>query len=155
MIIQFVTIVVAILFMAISCAMGNSLADGLLRFVDINTLLCLLLLSLPILAWSGLWKDYVRAFKLLNKNYSCRLGEMRRTKEAVGFMQKQILCAGVITTIYPLIYILGLLTDNLSELGPSVAAVFIGVLYTSILELLHLPLQMEVKRRIIDYMEEE
>lgn len=155
MIIQFITIIVAIIFMALSCAMGTSWTEGLIRFLDVNTLLCIMLLSLPILVWSGLWKDYVRAFKLLNKKYSCRLGEMRRTKEAVGFMQKQILCAGVITTIYPLIYILGLRTDNLAELGPNVAAVLISILYTTILELLHLPLQMEVKRRIIDYMEEE
>ena len=41
------------------------------------------------------------------------------------------------------------------ELGPNVAVILLTAFYVAIFEMLLLPVQLEVKRRIIDYMEAE
>lgn len=114
----------------------------------------ILLLSLPILVKNGLFKDFIRVFKMQSKKYSCSLSDMRRSLDVVELMQKQVLYAGGITTIVPIIYVLCSI-DNMASLGPNMAVALMTVFYTAILELFLLPLQIELKRRIIDYMEEE
>lgn len=42
--------------------------------------------------------------------------------------------------------------SDLESLGPSLAVAILTVLYAMIFEMLLLPLQLEAKRRIIDYM---
>ncbi len=154
MMIELVTIIVTMLALALMYTGGQGFGLAIAGFIDIPALICILMLSLPILAKGGLWNDFTRAFRLMNKKYSCRLCEMRRTKDAVELMQKQILFAGVITTISPFIYILHNITE-LSLIGPNISVALIAILYTAFLELLLLPLQVEVKKRIINYMEEE
>lgn len=123
-------------------------------FLDIPSLICILVLSIPILLRNGLWKDFFRAIKLMNSKYVCRLCELKRTLDAVELMQKQVLYAGAISTIAPIVYILHRLTEP-AQLGPNISLALIAALYTAVLELLLLPLQLEAKKRIIDYMEEE
>lgn len=101
-----------------------------------------------------LFKDFIRAFKLQSKKFSCSLSDMRRSLDVVELMQKQILYAGGVTTIVPIIYVL-CTNDNMASLGSNMAVALMTVFYTAILEILLLPLQIELKRRIIDYMEEE
>ena len=123
-------------------------------YMNLPSLICLMVLSLPILARNGLWKDFIRAFKLLNKKYHCGLSEMKRSLEAVQLMQKQILYAGIVITLLSMIYIL---LTNLAweQFSANLGIALIEILYAAILELLLLPLHFETKRRIIDYMEEE
>ena len=71
-------------------------------------------------------------------------------------MQKQILYAGIIVTSISTIYVLT--TQSVHDgnvIAVCMAVALIPVLYTAIAELLFLPLQMEIKRRLIDYMEAE
>ena len=117
-------------------------------------MICIFVFCIPILLRNGLWKDFIRAIKLMKKTYTCRLSELKRTLDAVELMQKQVLYAGIISTIAPFIYILHRLSEP-AQIGPNISVALIVVLYTAILELLLLPLQVEVKKRIIDYMEEE
>lgn len=152
MIIEIIIIVIVILFMAFSTAGGVGIV--LLGSLDIISLICILVLALPMLARHGVWSDLVRGFKLMSKKYSYTLGELKKTKDAIEFLQKQILYAGVITTIFPLIYILKSVKDMIL-LAPNISVALIAILYTAILELLLLPLQVEAKRQIINYMEEE
>lgn len=118
--------------------------------LDLPTLLILLLMSLPILFACGLWKDFIRVFSLGKADYT--LSELKRTKEAIGLLQKQILYAAVLVGFYQAIVILHRLMD-LSLLGPMIAIICIGGLYAVILEFLLMPLKVYVQKRIIDYME--
>lgn len=120
--------------------------------LDFPSLIIVLIFTVPVLFKGGVWKDFVRAWKLLRKDYTCHLGELRRTLDVVEMMQKQLVYAGIICVLMSLITILGQLSSP-EHLGPNLAVAILTLLYTMILEMLLLPLQLEVKRRIIDYME--
>lgn len=122
--------------------------------IDLPSLVIILILTVPVLLRGGMWKDFKRAWKLLRKDYICHLGELRRTLDVVEMMQKQVIYAGIISLLMSLITILHCLSDPMS-LGPNMAVAILTMLYAVCFELLLLPLQLEVKRRIIDYMEED
>ena len=75
---------------------GLGVGHVLTMLLDAPTIVTILMLSLPILLWNGMWKDFVRGFRLLKKGYTCSLAEMKRTQDVVELMQKQIICAGII-----------------------------------------------------------
>lgn len=126
--------------------------DSIAFFLDPPSLVIILALTVPVFFRGGIWKDFLRAWKLLKKNYTCHLSEIRRSLDAVEMMQKQLFYAGIISMLLSLIHILGMLTE-LESLGPNLAVAILTMLYAVIFEMLLLPLQIEAKRRIIDYME--
>ncbi len=147
-------IISIVLGMVLMCCLGETGGTSLVGFLDLPSLVLILVLTLPVLFRNGLGKDFLRAFKLLKKSYHCRLGELRRTLDAVEMMQKQIIWAALIIMVVSFIQVLAHI-NALQLIGPNVAVVCLSILYVSMMELLLLPLQFEVKRRIIDYMEEE
>lgn len=124
----------------------------LVFLIDAPSLIIMLVFTVPVLLKSGTWKDFKRAWLLLNRNYTCHLSELRRTLDVVEMMQKQVIYAGVISMLMTFINILHRLSD-MASLGPSLAVAILTMLYALLFEMLLLPLQLEVKRRIIDYME--
>lgn len=132
---------------------GFGLELSRLRYLlDVPSLIIVLVFTVPVLFRNGVWRDFIRAWRLLRKEYTCHLSELRRTLDVVEMMQKQVIYAGVICMLLSLISILGFLSD-LASLGPMMAVAILTLLYAVIFEMLLLPLQLEVKRRIIDYME--
>lgn len=125
---------------------------GIVFLLDFPSLIIILALTVPVLLRGGIWKDFVRAWKLLHKNYTCHLSEIRRSLDVVEMLQKQMIYAGIISMLLSLIHILGALSD-LASLGPNLAVAILTMLYAVIFEMLLLPLQMEARRRIMDYME--
>lgn len=152
MIIEILIIIMGVLLMNFSLISNGGGLHNLVYCIDFPTLICILVLSLPILIRKGMWRDFFRAFSMLKKTFVCTLGDLKRTKEAVAMMQKQVLYAGIVTSAMGIVYVLGQL-DDLSGLGPCMAVVVLSILYMAILELLMLPLQYEVKQRLITYME--
>lgn len=122
------------------------------NLVDIPSVIILMIFTVPVLFKGGMWRDFKRAWQLLNKSYSCRLSELRRTLDVVEMMQKQILYAGSVCLLMTMIAVLHMLSD-LASLGPNLAVAILTMLYALFFEMLLLPLQFEVKRRIIDYMD--
>jgi flagellar motor component MotA len=132
---------------------GGSVGQAFAMCIDLPSLISILILTVPVLLRKGIWKDLCRAFHFVRRNYKCSLADMKRSLEALEFTQKQILCAGVITSIFGIIGVCSNMTD-LSKIGPSLAIVVLPLLYTAFLELLLLPMHVEIKGRIINYMEE-
>lgn len=124
----------------------------LIFLFDPPSFIIILVFTVPLLLTGGVWKDFVRGWKLLNKSYTCRLSELRRTQDVVGLMQKQVGYAGILSMLLSAIQILHTLSDPAS-LGPFCAVAILVVVYAVVIEMLLLPLQMETKRRIIDYMD--
>ncbi len=149
MIMEIISVVLGLFLM---CAIPTN--GSVVWFIDPPSALLLLVLTIPVLFRNGLGKDVLRAFKLLKKSYNCRLGELRRTLDAVEMMQKQIIWAAIIIMMISFIQALAYISDPAS-IGPSVAVACLSILYAAVMEMLLLPLQIEAKRRIIDYMEEE
>ena len=69
-------------------------------------------------------------------------------------IQKQIWYAGILTMMVSVMYVMVNISDP-SLLGPNIAVVVLTMFYAVILEMLLLPMVLEVKGRIINYMELE
>lgn len=119
---------------------------------DLQSLVIMLVFIVPSLVRGGVWKDFKRAFFLLKKGYTCHLSELRRTQDVLEMLQKQVVYAGIMVMLLTFINIMRQLSDPAS-LGPNLAVAILTVLYATIVEMLLLPLHLEVKRQIINYME--
>lgn len=151
MIVEIISIMVGIILL-VTYGYGEISPRRFLFLMDVPSLIIILIFTVPVLFRGGVWKDFKRAWRLLRKDYSCHLSEIRRSLDVVEMLQKQVLYAGVISLLLTLILILGMLSD-LASLGPNLAVAILTMLYAMIIEMLLLPLQLEAKRRIIDYME--
>ena len=131
----------------------NMAGGGKMSFlIDLPSLIIILVFTGPLLCRGGIWKDFARGWKLLKKSYTCRLSELRRTQDVVEMVQKQVGYAGILSMLLTVIHILRMLSRP-SSLGPLCAVAILTLLYAVVIEMLLLPLQLEVKRRIIDYVE--
>lgn len=124
----------------------------LVYLIDFPSLIIILVFTAPVLFGNGMWKDFKRAFSLLRKKYTCHLSELKRTLDVVEMMQKQLIYAGIIGMLLSFIHLMRMLSDPAS-IGPNLSVAILTMFYALLLEMLLLPLQLEVKRRIIDYME--
>ncbi len=154
MIMEIISIVGGMIFLILMTYTGGDRTFALSWFIDFPTLLVMVIFVVPVLMRGGMWKDFKRAFQLLKKRYDCRLSELRRTKDVLEMIQKQIWYAGILTMMVSIMYIMVNISDP-SLLGPNVAISILTLFYTVVLEMLLLPLQLEVKRRIINYMDLE
>lgn len=151
MIMEIVSIILGVVLL---CTIdGGGFGIYRLRYLlDIPSIVIMLLLTAPVLFRNGVWKDFKRAWRLLNRNYTCHLSELRRSLDVVEMVQKQVIYAGGLGVLLSLITMLHDLSDP-ATLGPYMAVIILTMLYALIIEMMFLPLQLEVKRRIIDYME--
>lgn len=154
MIMEIVSIMLGILILL--ATEGGFFQEGLRNIanvlVDLPSLIIILVFTVPVLIRNGVWKDFKRAFFLLKKGYACHLSELKRTQDVLEMLQRQVFCAGIVAMLLTFINIMRSLSD-LASLGPNMAVAVMTVLYATVIEMLLLPLQLEVKRRIIDFME--
>lgn len=154
MIMEIVSIMLGILILLVT--EGGFFQEGLRNIanvlVDLPSLIIILVFTVPVLIRNGVWKDFKRAFFLLKKGYACHLSELKRTQDVLEMLQRQVFCAGIVAMLLTFINIMRSLSD-LALLGPNMAVAVMTVLYANVIEMLLLPLQLEVKRRIIDFME--
>lgn len=154
MIMEIVSIMLGILILLVT--EGGFFQEGLRNIanvlVDLPSLIIILVFTVPVLIRNGVWKDFKRAFFLLKKGYACHLSELKRTQDVLEMLQRQVFCAGIVAMLLTFINIMRSLSD-LASLGPNMAVAVMTVLYATVIEMLLLSLQLEVKRRIIDFME--
>lgn len=123
-------------------------------FVDLPSLLLILLLSIPILISSGLLKDFNNAFHIaLGKKKSNGLIEIKRALEAVNMMIWTFLCSGLFLFLASMITVLHSLDDP-SYLGPVISVSLLCFIYGAALALLLLPIKAILQVRIIEFMPE-
>ncbi len=154
MIMEMISIVGGMAFLILMTYTGGDKTFTLGWFVDFPTILIMIIFVVPVLMRGGVWKDFRRAFKLLRKDFTCHLSELRRTKDVLEMIQKQVWYAGILTMMVSVMYVMVNISDP-ALLGPNIAVVVLTMFYAVILEMLLLPLLLEVKRRIINYMELE
>ena len=153
MLMELVSILLGIVLLgAIDYGSGAIRLSGIMFLIYLLSMLIILALTAPVLFRGGIWNDFLRAWKLLKRSYTCHLSEIRRSLDVVEMLQKQLIYAGIISMLLSFIHVLGNMSD-LASLGPNVAVAILTMLYAVIFEMLLLPLQIEAKRRIIDYME--
>ncbi len=155
MIMEMISILFGILILLVAEGGFGQEGGGLLQaasfLFNMPSFVIILVFTVPLLVRGGVWREFIRAFQLLKKSYSCHLSELRRTQDVLEMLQRQVFCAGILAMLCTFIMIMRELS-SLAMLGPKLAVAILTVLYATVIEMLLLPLQMEVKRRIIDYM---
>ncbi len=154
MIMEIISIVGGMTFLILMTYTGGDRTFSFDWFIDFPTILIMLIFIVPVLMRGGVWRDFKRAFKLLKKDFTCHLSELRRTKDVLEMIQKQIWYAGILTMMVSVMYVMVNISDP-SLLGPNIAVVVLTMFYAVILEMLLLPMVLEVKGRIMNYMELE
>lgn len=154
MIMEIISIVGGMIFLILMTYTGGDRTFSFNWFIDFPTLLVMIIFVVPVLMRGGVWRDFKRAFKLLRKDYTCRLSELRRTKDVLEMIQKQVWYAGILTMMVSVMYVMANISDP-AMLGPNIAVVVLTLFYAVIFEMLLLPLVLEVKGRIINYMDLE
>lgn len=122
----------------------------ILWYMDLPSLLMILLLTIPMLFASGLFKDFFRAFPIAvskKKEYSVR--EMKRSALAVQMMMRLVMYAGVFSTFIALVQILGGL-DAPEQIGPHIAIAVLTILYAVMIDMILLIFHTMIKSRLLD-----
>ena len=121
------------------------------RVMDISTLILLLILFIPLLVSSGLWKDFNNAFRLgIGKKKAEGLLELKRAKEAVALSIKIIMAGTAFIMALSAIQVLYMLDDPTS-LGPNLAVIILSLVYGMFIVLILLPLKSILHVKIQEY----
>ncbi|MDE7020504.1 MAG: hypothetical protein K2P23_06310, partial [Lachnospiraceae bacterium] len=127
---------------------------SLQNFMSWPSLLLILLLSIPILISSGLFRDFNNAFHIaLGKKKDSSLIELKRASEAVDMMVRTFLCSGLFLFLTSSLMVLHAL-DTPWSLGPALSVTLLCFIYGAALALLLLPIKSILQVRIIEFMPE-
>lgn len=122
-----------------------SFAGSLAYLVDFPSLLCILLLSLPMLAVTGLMRDFFRSFSIaFSKECTADRREILRSLTAVKMASRLFLFSGGLSSLIGLIAMLHFLDDP-ATIGPHLAVVILSLLHACFLYILLQPLRTRLE----------
>lgn len=128
---------------------------NLIWYLDPSTLILLLVICIPLLWSAGLLRDFNHAFLYVcgKKKAEC-LMDLKRAKEAVDLSIKTLMLSGLLFSFIQVTILMRKLT-SLSELGPTLFAALLAIIYASALSLILLPLRSQLTLKIMDYLNSE
>ena len=129
---------------------GNYGLSAVAWFLDIPSLVIILIILVPGLLIMGEWKDFTKSFSVGVKEY--RLLELKNIIEAVDAAQKLTVFAALFAIIISGVLILGHI-DDLSLIGPNLAVCFLTGFYTVIIEFLLMPLRLNAEHKMNEEMD--
>ena len=121
-------------------------------FVDMPSLIIILLVLVPGLLIMGEWKDFTKSFSVGIKTY--RLLELKNIIGAVDAAQKLTLFGALFANIISAILLMGRFDDP-STFGANLAVCFLAGFYAIIIEFLLLPLRLNAERKMNEEMDLE
>lgn len=146
----FVSIIAIILVTAIL-----TFSVSIQSFIDLSSLLLVLLLAIPILVSSGLFRDFNNAFRIaLSKKKNNSLIEIKRALEAVNLMVRAFPCISLFLFLVSMITVLHRM-DTPATLGPAISVSLLCFIYGMAMALLLLPIKAILQVRIIEFMPEQ
>lgn len=114
-------------------------------FIDLPSLLIILLFDGMLLFASGLAKDLNNAFRIgLKKGDGAGLSEIKRAIEAVILVRRTSVAAGAFSMIFGLVMAMGYLTTP-EMLGSTLAVASLTLLYALAIDLILLPLEARLR----------
>lgn len=119
-------------------------------FIEIPSLLMILVILIPGLFITGVMKDFIKSFSVGIKHFS--LLELKNIIGAVSTAQKLILYGALFAIITESILLMGYLSD-LRAIGPNLAIIFLAGFYAVLLEFLIMPLKLNAERKMNEEMD--
>lgn len=149
-ILEIAAVIVSALLMSATSKAG---LGGLGHYFDLVSLLTLLVLCVPILISSHLFKDFHKAFSLvLGKKKESSLTEIKRALEAVDLVMKIFLYGGGFIFLFACIIILRDV-ENIQLWGMNFATATLSLLYALTVNILLLPLKSRLKIKMMEFMQ--
>lgn len=161
MIILFIVIAMALLALlfATFTATGGYVIMNLPNYVDIPSLLLVIFWTLPVLIGAGMLKDFGKSFgRAFSTKKVCTREELVRSMEAVQLTQRANWVAGILGFLPAFIYIcrcfrFGEIDAQIFVINVAVAS--IALFYAAIINLVLLAVYGRLKKRYIEYMQDE
>ncbi len=144
---ELVLFLVIFLFIILLSGQGMS---SVVWFLDLPSLLCILLILIPGLIIMGEWKDFIKSFSVGITKYS--LLELKNIIGAVLAAQKLTIHGALFAIIISGILLLGRLNDP-DTIGPNLAVCFLSGFYAVIFEFFLLPLKLNAERKMNEEMD--
>lgn len=159
-------VVLSVLLMG--CSGGGGLTNipvSLAHITDVISVLLVFIITIPILASSGLHKDFNNAFKLtLGKKEAGSLLELKRAKEAVMLVTRTVILSGILfwafSTIMILYDVIGD-TDTIEKLSSMFHTFFaneaiciLSIFYAMVVSLMLLPIMSRLEVKMAEFMQE-
>ncbi len=142
-----------ILFVAIftfNIVLGSGGMSAVVWFIDLPSILMILMILIPGLLIMGEWRDFTKAFSVGIKSYS--LLELKNIIGAVNTAQKLTVYGALFAIIISGVLLLGRLDDP-STIGPNLAVCFLAGFYAVIVEFFLLPLKLNAERKMNEEMD--
>ncbi len=142
-----------ILFVAIfifNIVLGSGGMLAVVWFIDLPSILMILMVLIPGLIIMGEWKDFTKSFSVGIKMYS--LLELKNIIGAVDAAQKLTIYGAFFAIIISGVLLLGRLDDP-STIGPNLAVCFLAGFYAVIVEFFLLPLRLNAERKMNEEMD--
>ena len=121
-----------------------------LWFLDLPSILLIVLILIPGLLIMGEWKNFLKAFSVGIRPFS--LLELKNIIGAVDAAQKLTIYAALFAIIISGVLLMGRLDDPYT-IGPNLAVCFLAGLYAVIIEFLLLPLRLNAERKMNEEMD--
>ena len=147
---EIILLVALFLFNLILCT-GDPVS-AIAWYIDLPSLLLILLIQIPGMIIMGEWKDFLKAFSVGIRHYT--LLELKNITEAVGAAQKLTVYGALLVILTSGIIVMGRLGDP-STIGPNLAVCFLAGFYAVIAEFLLLPLRLNAERTMNEEMDFE
>ncbi len=144
-------LLLAVIF-AILIFVGGFDLSAVAWFIDLPSLILIVLFLVPGLIIMGEWKDFTKAFSVGIKSY--RLLELKNIIEAVAAAQKLTVFGALLAIITSGILILGRI-NNPETIGPNLAVCFLSGLYAVMVEFFLLSLRLNAERKMNEEMDLE
>ncbi len=141
---------VLLILMLVLCIGSNF--QAYLWFLDLPSIIIIVLFLILGLLIMGEWKDFIRSFSVGIKAYS--LLDLKNIIGAVDAAQKLTIYGALFAIITSGVMIMGSL-DDLGSLGPKLAVCFLAGFYAIILEFFFLPLKLNAERKMNEEMDFE
>ncbi len=149
-----VFLVLCIVFMINVTGIGST---GIIYFIDMPTIIMLIMLVIPMIVIAGLLKDFNNAFRFGTKmKKPVKKAELSRALEAVSLAIKAFWTAGIFTFLVPTGSVLIKNSGNLN-LSLTISYIAVGLLplcYASAFAIVLLPLKSRLKVRLDAFCEE-
>lgn len=124
-------------------------------FVDLISLFVLLVVVIPVLVQTGLMKDFNNSFRLtIGRKKAADFKEIKRAVEAVSLVRKTLWNTGIFTSCLSVITIMNELSTP-ESIGPNLAVAILVLSYAAVLNIIFLPIEKQLKIRLIEFDGEE
>lgn len=144
----FIVMMTAVVFFAGLMSGGMNIA-----VLDVPSLALVLLIGAGALTASGLWKDFLNAFRLtMGKNKKVGLSEWKRAKEAMELLMKAVRYGGVFIALMNFTNIYHI-PDDPWVWRANLVVMSLTLLYAYAVNVLLLPVRSRLNVGIIEYMQ--